>query len=520
MKRWLWKALLGVILAVCGTPLLSAQVDIFRGGFCMNPLGAWIPIKSPGLTTPLGYQPAPFVGLFGSNNGGATGSWYPLQCDSSGNLSAGAILGTTIPSLAIGCLGSSDGSTLSWLTCSGGGGSVSGQANGKIPLATSATAIGAQSHMDDGVTTAGTITSTEPVTVTGSSHGVTIAAGTQAGGAAGSVVYGSDSGTSGYAEANENNTGYARLCTATNGVCSSATWPPSAAAPTFSPAAGAVTSGTTVTVTSCPSGSTAYISAGTTVVAGGTGISVSSPQTLYGSCQGGGYFTVGTAAYTISGSGKTFTLVHHVNSTTGAPASSRTVTLGWTAAVGDLILVFQDCAGTSSTPNVITDNASGGTNTWTADASSNAAGNAGGWNVTIEGQYILSIPKTFTTITTTCAASANTSTVQVFEFSVSGGTPALDTQAVVNSMGETAGTETGAAVTATGATGACGAYMMGGTITANPKASNAFNVGNDTDGVYGDFGGLALIYSGASTYTPQLSVSGQVLGAASTVCFK
>jgi len=48
-----------------------------------------------------------------------------------------------------------------------GSGTVSGQANGVIPLATAATAIGAQSHLDDGVTTAATITSSEPLAVGG-----------------------------------------------------------------------------------------------------------------------------------------------------------------------------------------------------------------------------------------------------------------------------------------------------------------------------------------------------------------
>ena len=79
----------------------------------------------------------------------------------------------------------------------------------------------------------------------------------------------------------------------------STTWPPTAAIPTFSPAAGAVTSGTTVT-TSCTGGSP-YISTGSTAVAGATGIAVSTAETLYGSCQGSGYFSTGSALYTISG---------------------------------------------------------------------------------------------------------------------------------------------------------------------------------------------------------------------------
>jgi hypothetical protein len=85
-------------------------------------------------------------------------------------------------------------------------------------------------------------------------------------------------------------------CSFSGGGGSSSTWPPTAQAPTFSPSAGAIAPGTTVTA-ACSSG-TPYISTGTAAVAGGTGITVSSAETLYGSCQGSGYFTTGSAAYT------------------------------------------------------------------------------------------------------------------------------------------------------------------------------------------------------------------------------
>ena len=103
-----------------------------------------------------------------------------------------------------------------------GSGTVSGQASGVIPLGTSATAISNQSHLDDGNTTAGTITSTEPITIAGSTHGLTIPAGTAVSGAAGSVIYASDA-TNGYAEVNENNTGLSRICTAGNAICATGT---------------------------------------------------------------------------------------------------------------------------------------------------------------------------------------------------------------------------------------------------------------------------------------------------------
>jgi hypothetical protein len=103
---------------------------------------------------------------------------------------------------------------LKWGTA-GAGGSVSGQASGVFPLATGATAIGAQAHMDDGNTTAGIITATEPFVVVGPPYGLLIPSGTMHAGVASAMLIGSDA-TVGYAEANENNTGWSRICTALN----------------------------------------------------------------------------------------------------------------------------------------------------------------------------------------------------------------------------------------------------------------------------------------------------------------
>lgn len=110
------------------------------------------------------------------------------------------------------------GSTLNIPNYASGSGTVSGQVSGVIPLGTSATAISNVSHLDDGNTTPGTITSTEPLAIAGSTHGITIPAGTAVSGATGSVVYAVDA-TSGFAEVNENNTGLSRICTAGNAVC-------------------------------------------------------------------------------------------------------------------------------------------------------------------------------------------------------------------------------------------------------------------------------------------------------------
>jgi hypothetical protein len=136
-------------------------------GLCLNPSLQWIPIHA--IINGTSSLPGPSIQLYGKNNGVP----YPIACDSSGNISAGAILGYTIPSLAAGCLQSA-GITgpLSWGTCGssggvtqitagtnvtispsggtgnvtinasgGGSGTVSGQANGVIPLATASIAM-------------------------------------------------------------------------------------------------------------------------------------------------------------------------------------------------------------------------------------------------------------------------------------------------------------------------------------------------------------------------------------------
>ena len=82
------------------------------------------------------------------------------------------------------------------------------------------TAPTSDSNLDDGATTANTLTyaGSGGLALTGSSHGITIPAGTAVSGASGKVVISSDA-TNGYLEANENNTGASRVCTAANGVC-------------------------------------------------------------------------------------------------------------------------------------------------------------------------------------------------------------------------------------------------------------------------------------------------------------
>ena len=70
-------------------------------------------------------------------------------------------------------------------TPSSGSGTVSGQANGVIPLATGATTIGAQSALSDN---GSTVTSTEPVAVTGMASGYNTLSGSSSGAASLSVA--------------------------------------------------------------------------------------------------------------------------------------------------------------------------------------------------------------------------------------------------------------------------------------------------------------------------------------------
>ena len=133
-------------------------------------------------------------------------------------------------------------------------------------------------------------------------------------------------------------------------------WPPSAAGPTFSPAAGSYGTGVSVTDT-CPGSATPWISAGTTPVAGATGITLTASSTLYGSCQGNGYLTTAAAGYTVT-PGFTVTNNGYVNGS-GSSVTSATLSTFSTALTNPSVIFVEEYAvGTPSSFPVPTDTAS------------------------------------------------------------------------------------------------------------------------------------------------------------------
>jgi hypothetical protein len=109
------------VLAFMLTPLAAAAQFVphapAKAAYCLNPSGVWVPIATSQTASQLPNSP-PASDLYGINGT----NWFGLACDANGNLSAGSILGYTIPTLATGCLQSA-GTTgpLSWATCGGGG---------------------------------------------------------------------------------------------------------------------------------------------------------------------------------------------------------------------------------------------------------------------------------------------------------------------------------------------------------------------------------------------------------------
>ena len=111
-----------------GSPTTAAVGTVMLSGTNTIATGSVVTFSTVGT----GYGSVPTTAV--ASNGTATcsgtvavsaalGAYAPFAVDASGNISADALLGVTIPALASGCL-SSAGATgpLSWAACSGGGG--------------------------------------------------------------------------------------------------------------------------------------------------------------------------------------------------------------------------------------------------------------------------------------------------------------------------------------------------------------------------------------------------------------
>ena len=128
------KTIIAFALLIAAVPALCQNAQ--NAGYGLYGT-SWIPLYAGASGN--SFTPNTSAKLYGQNS---NGKWYGLAVDQYGNLSAGAIRGATIPAIQIGCLGSSDGTTLAWLTCSGGGGSTWPSGGAGIPNYTGSSAWG------------------------------------------------------------------------------------------------------------------------------------------------------------------------------------------------------------------------------------------------------------------------------------------------------------------------------------------------------------------------------------------
>ena len=150
LKKWLF--LLLIFLASTSPAFAYPPM----GAWCLNPSGSWIPVAMSAIGTIYPGTP-PSTGIYGSSNGG--GAWYPLQCDANGNLSAGSILGVTIPALSTGYLYYNSGTGL--FTWAAGGGGMTWPTTPGYALWQSGTTWSTP-HLTD---SSGTVSSSEPFAI-------------------------------------------------------------------------------------------------------------------------------------------------------------------------------------------------------------------------------------------------------------------------------------------------------------------------------------------------------------------
>lgn len=190
-------------------------------------------------------------------------------------------------------------------------------------------------------------------------------------------------------------------------------------------------------------------------------------------------------------------LVQHKVAQTTASQLTVAVTVTSTA-VGALLVV---CTGNNGTRTVVsvTDNATGGSNTYVQ--ASGAAGTTGVDQTDV--WYCLSAAHAgATTVTVTFSGVAGTFNKEAWVFEVSGFTSAaFDLAANVTNGTGVASTDTGASVTTTSTTGfLVGVITTSFTIAANPKAGNEFTSGGDISAT--SDAACSLISSTATAHQP------------------
>ena len=150
-----------LLLAGIGFPAAGQINPPARAAFIWNGSG-WIAAPTTATAGAVTIAP-PSAALYCYNS--STGQWVPADslCLGGGGSGVSQIVAGT--NVTISPVGGTGAVTVN--ATSSGSGTVSGQANGVIPLATASTVVGAQSHLDDGVTTPSTITSSEDFTSAG-----------------------------------------------------------------------------------------------------------------------------------------------------------------------------------------------------------------------------------------------------------------------------------------------------------------------------------------------------------------
>lgn len=205
------------------------------------------------------------------------------------------------------------------------------------------------------------------------------------------------------------------------------------------------------------------------------------------------------------------TLVQH-KSNSSASGTTLAVTIAANSA-NNLIVVVAGGGSATITVTGVSDNATGGSNTYVQAASARATATGH----MIDCWYVLSAAHAgATTVTVTFSSSISG---DAFVMEVSGfTTAALDVVGTVNNGVQSGGQATGASVTTTSTTG----FIIAGDITnagvtANPHAGNEFTSGGDVDG--NSNAACSKISSTAAAHQPVWDDTGTVF-VSNTVAFK